>query len=64
MLLPLFAFVFGTALVGGVALLLMPKRALIDQRLEELTARDGDEQRSEREREKRDQHRGHATPRS
>jgi len=38
MLLPFVAFVFGTALVGGVALLMMPRRAAaIDQRLEELT---------------------------
>jgi tight adherence protein C len=38
MLLPLFAFVLGTALVGGAALLLMPRRAAaIDRRLEELT---------------------------
>ena len=45
MFLPLLAFVFGTALVGGAALLLMPKRqALIDRRLEELIARpDGEE---------------------
>lgn len=39
MMLPLLAFVFGTALVGGAALLLMPRRAAaIDRRLEELTA--------------------------
>jgi tight adherence protein C len=38
MFLPFVAFVFGTALVGGVALLMMPRRAAaIDQRLEELT---------------------------
>ena len=38
MILPLLAFIFGTALVGGAALLLMPRRAAaIDQRLEELT---------------------------
>ena len=38
-MLPLIAFVFGTTLVGGVALLLMPRRAAaIDRRLEELTA--------------------------
>jgi tight adherence protein C len=38
MMLPLLAFVFGTALVGGAALLLMPRRtAAIDRRLEELT---------------------------
>ena len=45
MMLPLLAFVFGTALVGGAALLLMPRRAAaIDRRLEELTAeRDGEE---------------------
>ena len=45
MYLPLLAFVFGTALVGGAALLLMPRRqALIDRRLEELISRgDGDE---------------------
>ena len=45
MFLPLLAFVFGTALVGGAALLLMPRRqALIDRRLEELISRDdGDE---------------------
>ena len=44
MFLPILAFVFGTALVGGVALLLMPRRqALIDRRLEELMApADGD----------------------
>lgn len=44
MMLPLLAFVFGTALVGGAALLLMPRRAAaIDRRLEELTAiRDDD----------------------
>jgi tight adherence protein C len=43
--LPILAFVFGTALVGGAALLLMPRRqALIDRRLEELIARpDGEE---------------------
>ena len=39
MMLPLLAFVFGTTLVGGAALLLMPRRAsAIDRRLEELTA--------------------------
>jgi tight adherence protein C len=39
MMLPLLAFVFGTALVGGAALLLMPRRAAaIDRRLEELSA--------------------------
>jgi tight adherence protein C len=45
MFLPLLAFVFGTALVGGAALLLMPRRqALIDRRIEELIARpDGDQ---------------------
>ena len=44
MLLPLLAFVFGTALIGGVALLFMPRRELIDRRLEELvTTRDGGE---------------------
>jgi tight adherence protein C len=38
MMLPFLAFVFGTALVGGAALLLMPRRtAAIDRRLEELT---------------------------
>ena len=44
MMLPLLAFVFGTTLVGGAALLLMPRRAsAIDRRLEELTAiRDDD----------------------
>lgn len=44
-MLPLLAFVFGTALVGAAALLLMPRReAAIDRRLEELmTARDTDE---------------------
>jgi tight adherence protein C len=44
MMLPLLAFVFGTALVAGAALLLMPRRAAaIDRRLEELTAiRDDD----------------------
>ncbi len=37
MMLPFLAFVFGTALVGGAALLLMPRRAAaIDRRLEEL----------------------------
>ena len=37
-MLPLLAFVFGTALVGGAALVLMPRRtAAIDRRLEELT---------------------------
>ena len=45
MFLPLLAFVFGTALVGGAALLLMPKRqALIDRRLEELMARPDEEE--------------------
>ena len=46
-ILPVLAFVFGTALVGGAALLLMPRRqALIDRRLEELIApRDGEEPR-------------------
>src|SRR5687768_5679913 len=48
MLLPLLAFVFGITLVGGAALLLMPRRALIDQRLEELTSRDGDEPQKQR----------------
>ena len=45
MMLPILAFVFGTALVGAAALLLMPRRAAaIDRRLEELTAgRDSDE---------------------
>jgi tight adherence protein C len=39
MMLPLLAFVFGTTLVGGAALLLMPRRAAaIDRRLEELMA--------------------------
>ena len=38
MMLPFLAFVFGTALVGGAALLFMPRRAAaIDRRLEELT---------------------------
>jgi len=38
MMLPLLAFVFGTALVGAAALLLMPRReAAIERRLEELT---------------------------
>jgi tight adherence protein C len=43
MMLPLLAFVFGTALVGGASLLLMPRRtAAIDRRLEEIAAtRDG-----------------------
>ena len=37
-MLPLLAFVFGTTLVGGAALLLMPRReAAIDRRLQELT---------------------------
>jgi tight adherence protein C len=42
-MLPLLAFVFGTALVGGASLLLMPRRtAAIDRRLEEIAAtRDG-----------------------
>ena len=45
MFLPILAFVFGTALVGGAALLLMPRRqALIDRRLEELMSpRDGED---------------------
>jgi tight adherence protein C len=45
MMLPFLAFVFGTALVGGAALLLMPRRtAAIERRLEELTlGRDEDE---------------------
>jgi tight adherence protein C len=39
MFLPVLAFVFGTALVGAAALLLMPRRqAAIDRRLEELMA--------------------------
>jgi len=38
MMLPFIAFVFGTALVGAAALLLMPRRtAAIERRLEELT---------------------------
>jgi tight adherence protein C len=38
-MLPLLAFVFGSTLVGGAALLLMPRReAAIDRRLQELTA--------------------------
>ncbi len=46
MFLPILAFLFGTALVGGAAMLLMPRRqALIDQRLEELMSpRDSEEQ--------------------
>jgi tight adherence protein C len=44
-MLPLLAFVFGTALVGGAALLLMPRRQeAIDRRLEELTAARQEEQ--------------------
>jgi tight adherence protein C len=44
MLLPVLAFVFGTALVGGAALLLMPRRTLaIDRRLQELTLSPDDE---------------------
>ncbi|HVH58182.1 MAG TPA: type II secretion system F family protein [Vicinamibacterales bacterium] len=44
-MLPILAFVFGTALVGGAALLLMPRRAAaIDRRLEELTAIREDDQ--------------------
>ena len=44
MLLPFLAFVFGTALVGGAALLLMPRRTLaIDRRLQELTLTPQDE---------------------
>jgi tight adherence protein C len=40
-MLPLLAFVFGSTLVGGAALLLMPRReAAIDRRLQELTASD------------------------
>jgi tight adherence protein C len=49
LLLPLLAFVFGCALVGGAAYALMPNRAIaIDRRLEELTsgrATDDEEQR-------------------
>jgi tight adherence protein C len=36
MFLPLLAFVFGVALVGAVALMMMPKTSVIDRRLEEL----------------------------
>ncbi len=37
-MIPLFAFVFGTALVGGLAYVLMPSSAnAIDRRLDELT---------------------------
>ena len=44
MMLPFLAFVFGTALVGGAALLLMPRRtAAIDRRLEELSVGREDE---------------------
>jgi len=44
MFLPVLAFVFGTALVGGAALLLMPRRTMaIDRRLQELTATPQDE---------------------
>nr|MBA3297681.1 type II secretion system F family protein [Acidobacteriota bacterium] len=44
MFLPVLAFVFGTALVGAAALLLMPRRAVaIDRRLEELTVSRSDE---------------------
>jgi tight adherence protein C len=40
-MLPLLAFVFGSTLVGGAALLLLPRReAAIDRRLLELTTRD------------------------
>jgi tight adherence protein C len=40
-MLPLLAFVFGSTLVGGAALLLLPRReAAIDRRLEELISRD------------------------
>lgn len=44
-MLPLLAFVFGTTLVGGAALLFMPRReAAIDRRIQELTSsRDLDE---------------------
>jgi tight adherence protein C len=38
MLLPVLAFVFGSALVAAAAIALAPKRALIDRRLEELSA--------------------------
>src|ERR687897_1648105 len=41
MFLPLLAFVFGSALVAAVALVMMPKASVIDRRLEELmTGRD------------------------
>ncbi|CAN5885080.1 type II secretion system F family protein [soil metagenome] len=44
MFLPVLAFVFGTALVGGAALLLMPRRTMaIDRRLQELTVAPQDE---------------------
>jgi tight adherence protein C len=40
-MLPLLAFVFGSTLIGGAALLLLPRReAAIERRLQELTARD------------------------
>ena len=47
MLLPLLAFVFGTALIGAATFALMPnKAAAIDRRLEELTLRgEADEER-------------------
>jgi tight adherence protein C len=42
--LPVLAFIFGTALVGGAALLLMPRRTVaIDRRLQELTIAPQDE---------------------
>jgi tight adherence protein C len=44
-MIPLFAFLFGTALVGGLAYVLMPSSAsAIDQRLEELTLAHEEEQ--------------------
>ena len=43
MFLPLLAFVFGSAVVAAVALVMMPKQSVIDRRLQELISDRGDD---------------------
>jgi tight adherence protein C len=43
MFLPLLAFVFGSAIVAAVALVMMPKQSVIDRRLQELISDRGDD---------------------
>ena len=48
MVLPLLAFVFGCALVGIAALVMMPKQSVIDRRLQELISDRGDDVQEEK----------------